>query len=198
MRTPISIIKSYIYAVKCGTISKEFISKIDHAVCNASEILETYIRNINNNVVLQLEIIWVQNCIEEALKNIFLSRANTVVTVKYENIYQIKADKLMLTQVIINILKNALEAIKLSESQQIYISTYTNHSERFISIKDNGCGIKEENLNKIFTPFYSSKTSGVGIGLAFCKNILEKMGAEIKCNSVYDEYTEFLIIFNNI
>ena len=88
---------------------------------------------------------------------------------------QIYADRTFLSQVLINLLKNAVEAS--SAPVQIDLSILAQHSTFQISITDYGQGLA--NPNNVFVPFYSTKQGGQGIGLSFCRNIIEQHGGSL-------------------
>lgn len=105
----------------------------------------------------------------------------------------VQADHSQMEQVLINILKNACEAIH--QNGQIKITT--NAKSASIVITDNGLGITQEQKEKLFTPFYTSKSHGQGIGLTLTKEILmnHNCNFELKSNSALGE-TQFRIQFN--
>lgn len=99
----------------------------------------------------------------------------------------------MLNQVFMNILVNAIQAIP--EKGNIHIKSFYNQESIFISIKDDGSGITDDNLTKIFEYGFSTKKSGsgMGIGLSICKNVILKHKGIIDIKSKLDEGTEFTI-----
>lgn len=102
-------------------------------------------------------------------------------------------------QVLMNIINNALYAIKAKKSEDlgtIIISTYTEQGHVFITIEDNGIGITEENINKIFDPFFTTKQvgEGTGLGLSICYDIIvNKHQGEIYVESKLNKGTKFII-----
>ncbi|HRT98072.1 MAG TPA: ATP-binding protein [Ignavibacteriales bacterium] len=104
-------------------------------------------------------------------------------------------------QVLLNMIVNSAHAIeeKFKDTGQkgiIEIKTWQEDNFIVISIKDNGKGIKEEHLNRIYDPFFTTKEvgKGTGQGLAIAHDIIvNKHNGNIQCNSVYGEGTEFLI-----
>jgi two-component system, NtrC family, nitrogen regulation sensor histidine kinase NtrY len=107
--------------------------------------------------------------------------------------YKIKADEDQLQRVFVNILKNAYQARKSGESIELEISVTKHEGFLTISFKDNGTGISEDIKNRIFTPNFSSKTSGMGLGLAMSKKIIEHFGGKIRFESQPNEGTTFFI-----
>jgi two-component system nitrogen regulation sensor histidine kinase NtrY len=109
---------------------------------------------------------------------------------------EIFADENMVSQVLINLLKNALEANEENPSAEIKIRSGTgadNHPE--ICVIDNGPGIPEDNLDEIFVPFFTTRTNGSGIGLSISKQIMRVHGGTLKVRSVPGKETQFCINF---
>ncbi|MDM8517756.1 transporter substrate-binding domain-containing protein [Desulfobacterales bacterium HSG16] len=110
-----------------------------------------------------------------------------------------------LEQVILNLIGNARDALEekyadaLDESVQkeIRIRTWEEPELIFIEIKDNGIGISDENLEKLFEPFYTTKNpgKGTGLGLSISYGIIEEMNGEIMVQSRINEYTRITISF---
>ncbi|MGQ0827619.1 MAG: ATP-binding protein [Bacteroidota bacterium] len=89
------------------------------------------------------------------------------------------ADKEQLLRVFNNLLKNAVQAIPENKEGKINVILKTEKQQVLISITDNGMGIKDDVLDKIFVPNFTTKTGGMGLGLAMVKNILESSGGKI-------------------
>jgi two-component system, NtrC family, nitrogen regulation sensor histidine kinase NtrY len=108
----------------------------------------------------------------------------------------ILADKTMIEQVLINLLKNAIQAFDEQTDKHIELQAYANEKGRaVISVKDNGAGIDTEALEKIFIPFFSTKKTGSGIGLSLSKQIMRQHEGNITVKSTLGEGTEFLLRF---
>lgn len=90
------------------------------------------------------------------------------------------ADKSFLEQILINLIKNAVEATSNKTHPKISISCYQSKFAKHIQVEDNGCGIEKELLNKIFIPFFTTKEYGSGIGLSFSRQLMFLMGGDIK------------------
>jgi signal transduction histidine kinase len=99
-----------------------------------------------------------------------------------ENI-QIVADEKMLEQVMINLVKNALEALKDSKDPQIETSCYQEDDSLLISVSDNGEGIPQDKLEQVFIPFFTTRIDGSGIGLSLCKQIIQMHDGQIDIQS---------------
>ncbi|NOT73997.1 MAG: GHKL domain-containing protein [Cyclobacteriaceae bacterium] len=106
------------------------------------------------------------------------------------------ADKYMIEQVLINLIKNAIQAFEEQTDKKIELSAYTSDKGRpIISITDNGPGIDPEALEKIFIPFFSTKKTGSGIGLSLSRQIMRVHEGRITAKSTVGEGTEFLLRF---
>jgi nitrogen fixation/metabolism regulation signal transduction histidine kinase len=109
-----------------------------------------------------------------------------------EGTFNIFADEQQIEQVLINIVKNAIEAINL---KGIVRFTTTSDKKNLI-ISDTGSGISEEQASNLFSPFFSTKKDGQGIGLTLVREILINHGFEFSLKTVADRQTEFAILFN--
>jgi signal transduction histidine kinase len=97
-----------------------------------------------------------------------------VITNLDDGLPTIKANFTEIKQVCLNILKNAIEAMKKGGKLEVHTSTHPHDRPRYAMIKivDTGKGIDEENLPYVFDPFFSTKSRGTGLGLALCKKIV--------------------------
>jgi C4-dicarboxylate-specific signal transduction histidine kinase len=93
------------------------------------------------------------------------------------------ADRIQLQQVILNLIMNAVEAMsEMSDGRrQLLIRTDTDESESItVTVQDSGPGVKPEDLHRLFTPFYTTKPQGMGMGLAICRSIIEAHGGKLR------------------
>ena len=112
---------------------------------------------------------------------------NTIDFKRYINV-----DAQQIEQVVINLLTNSMYALKDSLHKQIFISAEAKENRFFIRITDTGNGIEKEIENKIFLPFFTTRTEGAGIGLTLSKNIIEAHGGYIN-HKYEDQKTVFEI-----
>jgi signal transduction histidine kinase len=113
-----------------------------------------------------------------------------------ENIEFILVDKNQLEQVLINLIKNSIEAINDKQKGEIKILiSKSETSTGKIEIIDNGKGIAEEEIEKVFLPFYTTKEQGSGIGLSLAKQIIRLHGGSISVTSVPKIGTTFTLRF---
>jgi signal transduction histidine kinase len=109
---------------------------------------------------------------------------------------KIKIDQELIEQVLINLIKNAIQALREEPKKNIELSAFLKDNKHIIvSVKDNGPGIDEEAQSKIFIPFYTTKKSGSGIGLSLSKQIMRQHLGTISVKSKLNEGTEFVLRF---
>jgi len=125
------------------------------------------------------------------------SANNEDVIIRYtgltENVF-VLADPEQMLQVFNNLLKNAIQAIPTDRKGNILVSLNTENNQVLITIADNGSGIPTDMRNKVFMPNFTTKTTGMGLGLSITKNIVETAGGEISFTTNENSGSEFKII----
>ena len=154
--------------------STVMIEQIDTLSAVASEFA-----NFAQQPNVKLTEVNVKDCIE---KTILLMNTDDIIrfetTQDVENI-TVFADEKQLSRALVNILKNAKQAVSEVENPQINVSLSLSERQAIIAIQDNGNGISAEICDHIFEPNFTTKTSGMGLGLAITKNIIEQFGGTI-------------------
>ncbi|WP_170152102.1 ATP-binding protein [Vogesella indigofera] len=128
-------------------------------------------------------------------KNELAAREVIVTTDLAEGLPQVMADSIQLEQVIINLIKNAVDAMteKNRSDEPMRIFAYSERRGRHIrlGIRDNGTGIPENILPHVFDPFYSSKSEGMGLGLTISQTIIESIGGRLAARNLETGGAEF-------
>ncbi|MCE9537847.1 MAG: HAMP domain-containing histidine kinase [Bacteroidetes bacterium] len=145
------------------------------------------------------------NVQEVLLNSIALFQDSENIHITFENKTSDNAivlmDKEQLLRVFNNLLKNAIQAIPEERKGEIEIGLKEENEFYIISIKDNGIGINEDALDKIFVPNFTTKTGGMGLGLAMVKSIIESSNGKISFETNPPEGSTFFVaipaIFNN-
>jgi len=106
-----------------------------------------------------------------------------------------KLDKTQLIRVVTNLVKNAIQAVPEVESPRILVSVASEGNNLKISVADNGIGIADDFTEKIFEPKFTTKSSGMGLGLGMVKNIVETYNGKIDCTSQPGKGTVFTVWF---
>ena len=104
------------------------------------------------------------------------------------------ADCSLMEQSILNLVKNAMQAMPEDRAKpSITISTYIESDLVKISVQDNGCGMTEDQMSKIFEPYYTTKSSGTGLGLTVLFKIMKQHGGDVTVHSNLGEGSEFIL-----
>lgn len=107
----------------------------------------------------------------------------------------IVADYSQVEQIMVNLIKNAIEAISNKENGLIQLKAFHWEDGITIQVEDNGSGISEDVIDNIFVPFYTTKENGSGIGLSLSKQIMQNHNGNISVNSTPDKGTVFTLKF---
>lgn len=111
-----------------------------------------------------------------------LEGVDIVVDVSPESL-QISVDRALLDQVLVNLLKNALDAVRDTESPRIGLGGGLEFGRILIAVSDNGPGIDADSIDQVFVPFFTTKRDGSGIGLSLCRQIMTAHGGDIAIDS---------------
>lgn len=96
---------------------------------------------------------------------------------------EVQADSQLLDQVLLNLVRNAIDAMRETNSPQLGLSGQLDYGRVVIKVTDNGPGIADELIEQIFVPFFTTKRDGSGIGLSLCRQIMTAHGGDIVVNS---------------
>ena len=159
---------------------------------------ESY-RNLNKITRLNLKKVLVRDLFEN-LNNLMqptLAQKNIELNVVLRDMQlTIEVDLNLIEQVLINLLVNAIEAVKDRPEPAITLSAeLSSHNKPILKIADNGVGMPLDLIEKIFIPFFSTRKSGSGIGLSLCKQIMMLHKGNIQVQSVENEGSVFILLF---
>lgn len=198
LKTPLTSIKGYLQLINKYKFppeqQKEFMElmlfRTNHIIQLIDDLLE--ISSMDLNETLEKEWVPVVFIVEHALE-IAISKSvdtNIQVDTDYElNLPLIFVDPKKLNRALINILSNAIKYSGGQDERKVEIKAFQKDPHIVIEITDNGMGISEENIEKIFAPFYrdpeaqKAQIIGHGLGLSIAKKIIEQHQGEIKVNS---------------
>jgi len=209
-------IKSLTYSMQ-KKISSEDQSKVDkETILKGLNAIETRSRGLLNFVESYINLTQIPRPVYQRvyIQQLFNNITELLLSELEENKINIKnrliadeisvlADEKLITQVLINIIRNAVKALNEKEAvpagkQEKNIelkADYYNENKVLIQVKDNGAGIPEEILDKIFIPFFSTTEGGSGIGLSFARQVMILHNGRITVNSSPGEGTTFSLYF---
>lgn len=201
IRNPLSAIKLNLSLLemsveKYDPDTKESVLSAMEAVERIQYLIESTLefsrKNVKDTDLYSLNTIAEQSL--EIITSAARRKSIEIVTKLSNNLPMVNISKNKTTQVILNLLTNAIEASP--RNSKIFLRTYKSGKEKIImEVEDLGCGIKDEDKVKIFTDFYTNKKNGTGLGLSVCKMLLEEQNAEIDFNSKEGEGTTFTVKF---
>jgi two-component system sensor kinase FixL len=182
-----------VFAASCtqliisGNYQHERLLKITQKIEEQAERAGAIIHRMKSflrNGILQLEITDINKLIkrlEDLCISIFPHDKLSLKLVLDKALPNIKVDKIQLEQVILNLLRNSMEAMQQDQIQDptIVIQTKLLKNKIWISIKDNGPGFKNAELSRLFDTYYTTKQGGIGIGLSICRTIIEAHGGKL-------------------
>jgi len=128
--------------------------------------------SINDTIVEVLELIQAEARRQNVSLQVDLAQGTGLV----------RADKVQLQQVILNLVKNAVEAMQAvsDRPRELRISSQPQGARHLVvCVEDNGTGLEEGKIDRVFTPFFTTKPEGVGVGLSICRSIVEAHGGRI-------------------
>jgi two-component system, NtrC family, sensor histidine kinase PilS len=132
--------------------------------------------------------------VDEITDLVSVNHQEVTLVKKYHPGYVIRADIRKMKQLLWNLVNNSVKAV--NSRGTIEINIYRKDADIYLSIADNGVGIEPGEISKIFMPFYSKFSSGIGLGMALVKRIIDDHHFTIKIDSQKDIGTEVTICFN--
>lgn len=203
LNQPLSAIVQYtggcLERLKKESTPKEIIEVMEKVIIQAERAgaiihkLKDFLRKGNLNKTL----INTNETIQESLTliDIELTKNNVDVICDFEkNLPQIYADSIQIQQVILNIVNNAIDAMDDKDLKQLTLQTSLVEDRLInITISDTGTGIAEENIEQVFSPFFTTKKEGMGMGLSISKSIIEAHQGKMSVRSILGEGTQFCI-----
>lgn len=197
VRNPLSTIQMSVEQIDASSIAKEDRVLLEIITRNSQRIntLITRLLESSRPDEMHLEAVDVrgilQDCVGAIEDRTRLKGIDVVLDVPSESL-MIKANTERIKMAILNILVNAIEAVE-SGKGRIHIRVSSTSDHCVIHLADNGCGIPREHLPNLFEPYFTSKKSGIGLGLAATLNIVKAHAGEIDVTSVPRQETVFKI-----
>lgn len=195
LRNPLTAIKNAVYYLKrkqaysADSREKEMMDIIDKSVEHANKIINSLLE-YSSEIRLEIE----QCSPKELLDYVLLmaqvpERIRVVDRTHFEPVIWVDVNKM--ERVFLNLIKNAFDAIPASGKLEVSSKRAGGNVE--IVFKDDGEGMSEQTLAKVFNPLFTTKAQGMGFGLAICKRIVEAHGGKIRAESTLGRGTTFTI-----
>ena len=197
IKNPIAVCKGYLDMLNVDNTNqvKKYIPIIKSEVERLLSILQDYL--LINKTNLDLDVMDFNLLIEETVQKIepLLKEKNIDINTELiEDEVFINGDYNRLSQVLINILKNSIEAIDCNMGK-IDLKTNLKNNKYYIKIEDNGCGMTNDVIKKMKDPFYTTKLRGSGLGVSLIYEIVEAHGGKVEYYSEYGKGTKVILSF---
>ncbi len=176
IKNPLAVCKGYLDMFDINNPKKatRYVGIINQEIDRTLLLLKDFSNVSKLNIeksIMEITVLLEDVCDEASM--IFKNEIKFKSFIKDDEIY-ISGDYNRLKQVLINVIKNAKEAIADNGCVELKSRTFKN--KYIITIKDNGCGMNKDTINKIGTAFYTTKKNGTGLGVCFSKEIIERHG----------------------
>ncbi|MBR4509017.1 MAG: hypothetical protein IKP23_06095 [Elusimicrobiaceae bacterium] len=199
IKNPLAVISNSIYLIKARLgeniepkIQKN-INVIEGEIRQANSIIEEILGYARSREQI-LNIVDLTLYTKEILSSYPIPNNIKVETSFYKEPLYVKIDMEEMKQAIRNIMGNAFEV--MPEGGNFVVKTKLEKGKALLSLRDSGPGIPEEIQNKIFTPFFTTKARGTGLGLAVVKKVASRNKAELILNSQVGKGTKITLLFN--
>jgi two-component system, sporulation sensor kinase B len=198
IRNPLTVVKGYTHLLKEDSNitgkQQEMLLLISSELVRAEKIINDYLSlaRPNQGKKEQIKLAKIIKKVEELMYPYALLN-NVKIYNQVHTTCIIEAGHDEILQLFINMIKNAIEAIE--DKGEVIISAKLSENHLRINIKDNGKGMSEDELQRLGTPFYSTKTQGTGVGMMVCFNIIHHLNGKIKINSKINKGTTCSVIF---
>jgi two-component system sensor histidine kinase AtoS len=176
---------------------QEVFARVVNEVNRMEKLLKNFL-NYARPPQPHFDLVDINRLLDSSLKNVELTISNKKdLSIHFERdllteLPQIEADPSQLQQVLLNLLLNAIDTIEVSGTITA-ISRIEGSDCVWIEISDTGKGMSEASLEKIFNPFFTTKSKGTGLGLSICKRLIEQHGGNIEVHSSLYSGTSFVI-----
>ena len=171
----------------------ERISRIENEI---SEFIYDSLIKVQKSQSLELDSLSIKQELALIRDNYNLNNFEFInINIDIEKDFVFMGERQLFRHVIYNLLKNSIDSLRIKPSTEIKIYSQYNDYENILIFEDTGVGIENSLIGKIFNNYFSTKNRGMGIGLFFCKQVIERFGGKIVCESEKNRYTRFKMFF---
>jgi signal transduction histidine kinase len=194
LRNPMAAIRNSTYFLRLKLTEKkltEHLEIIDREISRSDQVIQRLLE-ITKGEDLKKAKTDMQIIAMEAMNYANINK-NSKLSIKFKPVpFQLKVDKLLMRQVLSNLFLNAIEAMPNGGSISLVIKQMEDNLAEII-ITDEGIGIEEHLLDKIFDPLVTDKKDGIGLGLSLCRDLISRHGGTIRASSEKNKGTKITI-----
>jgi len=199
IRNPLASISGSIQYLQKGMIlkkeSKNLMNIVVKESARLSDSIEEFLQFSKTSPLEKVKF-ELSSMIDEIVEISLLNNKEILFKKRYAKGNSITADRKKINQVLWNIINNSIKAV--GGKGTIEINIFEKDEEIVLSISDNGSGMKRDELSKIFIPFFSKFATGIGLGMAIVKRMIDEHGFRIRVNSEIKKGTEVTIWFSQV
>jgi len=195
LRNPLGVISNstYYLNLKMGNADpkvQKHLEIIQREVARSNKII-TDLMSFVSFAELNAKVADVNDLVSEALERVETPSTVIVETTLQEQLPEVMLDSGKIQQVFVNLLNNAIQA--MSDGGKLTITTQLKDGFVQITFSDTGCGIKPENMGRLFEPLFTTKAKGIGLGLAISRMLIEHHGGQITAHNNATEGATFVV-----
>lgn len=198
LKTTVAVLKKKIEEHSENVTCKVIVEFLDRALTDIGRIeyLLHSMRSFNmfeKPIIVDVKTTLFMNNLLSLVENDFKAKGININLDVDSHAVSMKADSQAMQQVMLNLLTNAADALEETDDPRIAIRVFALEKLTGISIKDNGNGMSEDELDNMFTPFYTNKAEGTGLGMLIVKRMISQMNGHIAVESALGEGTNVII-----
>jgi PAS domain S-box-containing protein len=138
-------------------------------------------------------------CIDQTIRRYpYVGEEHKLVKWDRKADFKFMGNEILMIRILFNLIKNSLEQIKQNKRGEIFITTEMGEKENVLHVKDTAGGAPPEIVEHLFDGYKTTKKEGTGVGLAFCKKLMQDFGGNITCHSEYGNFIEFVLTFPKV
>ncbi|WP_274365651.1 ATP-binding protein [Paenibacillus thermotolerans] len=197
IRNPLTTIKGFLQLAKSNQYSnmEQFHDIIMSEITRVSELTAEFLQ-FSKPQATKMKTEAVQKCIHRAVaiteNEVSRNGHQLVLEMQEEPPLPVKVDRDKITQVLVNLIKNAVEA--MPEVGKLTVRAYEHEQSAIVEVEDSGIGMTEDTKNKLFEPFFTTKENGTGLGLPITHKIIQDHGGKVDVRSAIGQGTVFSIM----
>lgn len=194
IRNPLQAMRLQLDAVKRSGTESGLVEGLSRNLDRLEQVVSR-VQNLNHQYSLKIGLVNYREVFESVLSSVrFWLNANQIEVsenIQWEGEPVAEADRQLLEQVLLNLITNAIDAMTNGGRLDLHVKEC--ESEVCIEVSDTGVGMDEQTKRSVGTPFFTTKSNGHGLGLAFCKTIVALHGGQLEINSVLNRGTKVTV-----
>ncbi len=163
----------------------------------SNRFIDIILENVRDLSRITIEEVRIKECLQFACERFPYENESEKQKIRIFDInnFVFNGNQQLMVHLLLNLLKNAFYFINAAGKGEIFIWTAHDDQFNYLHFKDTGLGMKSSKAKTIFEEFFSDTGVGTGVGLFFCKNVMDSFGGDIQCEAEENEYAHFIMKF---